>query len=130
MKQKNIKLIYWIVTILFALFMAFSGISELMQTEQSKQLFINLGYPLYLNLILGVAKLLGVIAILQTKFRTIKEWAYAGFTFDLVGASASFALNGDGIVAAFFPLIALAVMFVSYFLWKNKVQQIKALFKK
>ena len=119
MKTKTIKIIYWIVTVLFALFMLFSGISELIGTESGKQLLIALGYPLYLNLILGLAKVLGVIAILWPRFRTLKEWAYAGFTFDLVGASASFAFTSNEIFAVIFPLIVLAVMFVSYFLWKN-----------
>ncbi len=119
MKAKTVKIIYWSVTILFASFMLFSGISELMGTEQGNKVVLDLGYPLYINLILGVAKILGVIAILQTKFRTIKEWAYAGFTFDIAGASASFALNGGGAGDVLFPLPILAVMFVSYFLWKK-----------
>ncbi|MEK6819226.1 MAG: DoxX family protein [Nanoarchaeota archaeon] len=73
MKQKTIKIIYWIVTSLFCLLMLFSGISELMQTQQGNDLLISLGYPLYLNFILGVAKVLGVIALIQPKFRTIKD---------------------------------------------------------
>src|SRR3989338_4130233 len=120
MKQKTTKIIYWTVTILFALFMTLSGISEVMQTESAQQLMISLGYPIYLNLILGVAKLLGVFAILQTKFKTIKEWAYAGFTFDLLGASTSFVLVGESnVMGILFPLIFLAVMFYSYFLFKK-----------
>ncbi len=119
MKQKTIKVIYWIVTSLFCLLMLFSGISELMQTQQGNDLLISLGYPLYLNFILGVAKVLGVIALIQPKFRTIKEWAYAGFTFDILGASASFALNGSSLGDSLFPLIILVVMFISYSLWKK-----------
>ena len=119
MKQKTIKIIYWIVTSLFCLLMLFSGISELMQTQQGNDLLISLGYPLYLNFILGVAKVLGVIALIQPKFRTIKEWAYAGFTFDILGASASFALNGSSLGDSLFPLIILVVMFISYSLWKK-----------
>ena len=119
MKSKGIKITYWIVTIIFAAFMLFSGISELMQTEQGKEALAALGYPIYLNIILGVAKVFGAIAIVQTKFRTIKEWAYAGFAFDIVGASLSFALNGDGMVAALFPLVFLIVLFLSYVLWKK-----------
>ena len=121
MKSKTIKIIYWVVTILFVALMLFSGISELIIGDkiEGNEILIQLGYPLYINFILGVAKILGSVAILQTKFQTIKEGAYAGFTFDILGASVSYALNGNGILEAAFPLIILAVMFVSYFSWKK-----------
>jgi len=119
MEKKTVKTIYWIVTILFAAFMLFSGISELVRTEAGDELFMHLGYPLYLNYILGVAKILGVIAITLPQFKILKEWAYAGFTFDLGGATLSFILNGDGFGAAAMPLVILAVMFVSYGFWKK-----------
>ena len=119
MKQKTIKIWYWIVTIIFALFMLFSGISELMQTESAKKVITDLGYPIYFNLIIGFAKVMGAIAILQTKFKTIKEWAYAGFAFDIIGAIASMALNGNGIMPVLLTLPFLIVMFLSYILWKK-----------
>ncbi len=124
MKPKTIKIIYWVVTILFSAFMLFSGIVEIMQTQQTQEVMKQLGYPMYVNTIIGIAKILGVIAILQWKFPIIKEWAYAGFTIDIIGASASFYFSGDGIVATLMPFIFLAVMFVSYFLWK-KVEKMK-----
>ncbi|MEK6808529.1 MAG: DoxX family protein [Nanoarchaeota archaeon] len=119
MKPKTIKIIYWIITIIFSLFMLFSGVSEIMQTEQGKEAMKHLGYPIYVNTIIGVAKILGTLAILQRKIRTLKEWAYAGFTIDFIGASASIYFTGDGIVMALFPMIFLAVMFISYYLWKK-----------
>ncbi len=119
MQQKTIKILYWIVTLLFALAMFFSGISELMQTEQGKEVLQHLGYPLYLNIILGIAKVLGALALIQTWFRTIKEWAYAGFTIDIIGASLSMFFTGDSILMSLSPMLFLAVMFVSYALWKK-----------
>ena len=124
MKPKTIKIIYWTLTILFSLFMIFSGVSEVMQTEQAKGILKHLGYPIYVNTIIGVAKILGALAILQWKFRTLKEWAYAGFSIDFIGASASMYFAGDGIVMMLSPMIFLAVMFISYFLWK-KVEKMK-----
>jgi hypothetical protein len=47
----------------------------------------HLGYPSYLLAILGTAKLLGAPALLQNRFPTLREWAYAGFAFDLIGAN-------------------------------------------
>ena len=119
MNPKTIKVIYWVATILFSMAMMLSGITELMQNEQSKEVLLHLGYPIYLNLILGVAKVLGAIALLQMKFKTIKEWAYCGFAIDIIGASASIYFAGDGISKALFPAVFLAVMFVSYFFWKK-----------
>ena len=120
MKPKTIKIIYWISTILFCLGMLFSGVTELMQTEQAIEVMKQLGYPAYLNMILGIAKVLGILAILQWKFKTIKEWAYAGFAFDFLGASASLYFAGNGILMALSTLPFFAVMFTSYFLWKKK----------
>jgi len=119
MGDKGLKITYWIVTILFVAFMLFSGFSEIIGTEAGDALLITLGYPLYLNFILGIAKVLGGIAIIQTKWKAIKEWAYAGFTFDLVGASLSFAFIGSRFIDVFMPLVFLIVMFVSYGLWKK-----------
>ena len=119
MKPKTIKIIYWAVTILFSLAMLFSGVSEIMQTEQGKEVMKHLGYPVYVNTIIGVAKILGVIALLQWKFKTIKEWAYAGFTIDFIGAAASLYFAGDGILMALTTIPFFAVMFISYYLWKK-----------
>ena len=124
MKPKIIKIIYWVVTILFSLFMLYSGIVEVMQNEQAKEIMKHLGYPIYVNTIIGVAKILGALAILQWKFRILKEWAYAGFTIDFIGAGASLYFAGDGILMALSTIIFLAVMFASYFLWK-KVEQMQ-----
>lgn len=119
MGKKSIKIVYWISTILFVAFMLFGGIGGLVGSEAGDAVMIALGYPLYMNIILGIAKILGSVALVQTKWYTIKEWAYAGFTFDILGAGMSFLLAGMGISMVVVPLITLAVMFVSYVNWKK-----------
>lgn len=120
MSPRSVRIIYWVATILFALAMISSGVQELMQTESAKNVLIQLGYPVYLNIILGVAKVLGAIAILQWKFKAIKEWAYAGFTIDIVGAAASMLFTGVPILMALpIPALFFAVMFTSYFTGKK-----------
>lgn len=85
--MKTTKLVYWISTILFAGFMIFSAIPNIMVNAESKAFLTGyLGYPEYFIPFIGVAKLLGSIAILIPSFRKIKEWAYAGLAFDLIGA--------------------------------------------
>lgn len=124
MKPKSEKILYWVITVIFSLAILQSAVVEIMQTESSKQLMDMLGYPHYLNTILGVAKILGVIAIIQPWFKTIKEWAYAGFSIDFIGAMASGMYATDEIAIIIVPLIFLVVMFLSYYFWK-KTEQIK-----
>ena len=120
MGQKAISLGYWVLTGLFCVGMLFSGISELMGVPSANEALIQLGYPLYLNSILGTAKVLGVIALLQPRWKTLKEWAYAGFTIDILGAAASIALNGNGIIPVLTTLPFLILLFGSYLLGKKR----------
>ncbi len=84
--MKKTKIIYWTSTILFAGLMIFSAIPDIAVTEEAKQFIMQLGYPVYFMPLIGVAKLLGCLAILTPGFKRIKEWAYAGLFFDLIGA--------------------------------------------
>ena len=70
---------------------------NLIRYEEQREAMAELGYPVYLMTILGVAKLLGVLALLLPGTPLLKEWAYAGFTFDLLGASVSHAFVGHSI---------------------------------
>ncbi|WP_373553337.1 DoxX family protein [Haliscomenobacter sp.] len=120
--MKRITLIYWIVTGLFAAFMIFSSISNVtLAPEAVAMLSDHLGYPKYIIPFLGAAKILGAIAILVPSFRRIKEWAYAGLFFDLVGAFFSL-LQVDGPQpSVFFMLIFIGMLLASYFLWHKKI---------
>lgn len=84
--MKNVKIIYWITTILFAALMTFSAIPDIIMMPEAVDFIRKLGYPVYFIPFIGVAKLLGSIAILIPYFKKIKEWAYAGLFFDLIGA--------------------------------------------
>ena len=88
--MKKINLIYWILTGLFCGLMLMSAIPDIMNTSDAV-LIINkqLGYPAYFTPFIGAVKILGVIALLIPGFPRIKEWAYAGFAYDLVAATYS-----------------------------------------
>ncbi|MBO9564855.1 MAG: DoxX family protein [Niastella sp.] len=124
MKPTTTKVLYWTLTIIFSLAMFLDGIGGVTQQEAGQEVMRHLGYPMYVLIIFGVAKLMGVIAIIQTKFLAIKEWAYAGFAFNFLGAFASRAFSGDSIGETIFPLIMLLIMFLPYLLWK-KYQLVK-----
>ena len=91
MTSKTTNLLYWIFTILFAGLMAFSAVPNLLTTPKSVQ-FMNgmLGYPVYIIPFIGLAKLLGVIAILIPGLKKIKEWAYAELFFAFCSCSFRF----------------------------------------
>lgn len=124
MTTKTIKILYWTLLALFCLMMIMDGVSGIMQVEDGKKAFLQLGYPNYLMTIVGTGKLLGAIALLQPKYKILKEWAFAGFTINFLGASASWALSGGPTAFVFIPLVMQIIMFVIYFSWK-KYEQIK-----
>jgi uncharacterized membrane protein YphA (DoxX/SURF4 family) len=96
-----------------------SGVLELFTNgpESVVQSMQFLGYPLYLMKILGFAKILGAIAILSGRLPKMKEWAYAGFTFNFLGATASHVLAGDSASATVIPFVFFIALMVSYALW-------------
>ncbi len=119
MKPKTIKTLYWVSTIFIALLMLLDGIGGVTQQAAGQEVMKHLGYPMYVLIIFGAFKILGAIAIVQTKYQALKEWAYAGFAFNFIGAAASRALAGDGAGEIIFPLIVLAILLIPYFLWKK-----------
>ena len=120
--MKKINIAYWIVTGLFAAFMLFTGISDFMELPDSKALHKSLGYPEYFTLFIGTAKILGAITILLPGIPRLKEWAYAGLTFDLVGAcySAIAAFGFDPMMLTM--LVFFAFLFGSYWLHHKRLQ--------
>src|SRR4051794_33732349 len=85
MTKRN-KIIYWIATIWMSLGMVSTGMVQIFRVSEEVEEMTELGYPLYFLTILGVWKILGVIAILIPKYPLLKEWAYAGFIFVMSGA--------------------------------------------
>ena len=63
-----------------------------------------------------VGKLAGAIVLALPKLPRLKEWAYAGFAIDFLGAAASHGLNGDPIDKLFPPLVIFGLLMGSYFL--------------
>ena len=95
MSTKKINIIYWIFTGLLLAAMGLGAIPDLLSMPDALAVFKQLGYPAYLSPFMGAVKLLGVIAILIPGFPRIKEWVYAGFIFDITGASYSSLATGE-----------------------------------
>ena len=114
MTKRN-KIIYWVATLWLALGMTATGIVQILQVKEEVDMMAHLGYPLYFMAILGVWKLLGVIAILIPKFPLLKEWAYAGFFFAMSGAILSHFAKGDEAIAYFGPTLLLVLTVLSWY---------------
>ena len=121
MTKRN-KIIYWIATIWLALGMAATGTQQLFHMKVEGALappgvygITQLGYPVYLLTILGVWKILGVIALLIPKFPLLKEWAYAGFFFLLTGAIFSHIATGHSMNELFPSALLLVLLVVSWY---------------
>ena len=114
MTKRN-KIIYWIATLWLSLGMVSTGIVQLMKMENETTMMKHLGYPEYFLTILGVWKLLGVLAILIPKFPLLKEWAYAGFFFSMSGAFISHLIMGDPANEIFPSVLLLVLTLLSWY---------------
>ncbi len=114
MTKRN-KIIYWIATLWLALGMTSTGIVQLIPLKEEAEMIQHLGYPLYLLTLLGVWKLLGVIAILIPKFGLLKEWAYAGFFFAMSGAVVSHLAMKEDASTLFGPILLIVLTVVSWY---------------
>jgi hypothetical protein len=114
MSKRN-KIIYWVATIWLSLGMVSTGLVQLLRVKEEADMFARLGYPDYLMIMLGVWKMLGVIAVVVPRFPLVKEWAYAGFFFAMSGAAFSHIINGDEAKELFGPMLLLILTIVSWY---------------
>ena len=107
---------FWTTTILGPASFVIGGVLNLTQASRATDSLSHLGYPAYFAWILGAGKLLGALAIVAPGLPRLKEWAYAGFFFDLTSAAFSRAMVGDGMVDIIAPLGFLALVLASWWL--------------
>jgi uncharacterized membrane protein YphA (DoxX/SURF4 family) len=104
---------YWVATGLVVAMSVFAGFAYLSGSAQAVEGFAHVGYPQQLRILLGIAKLLGAVALVVPGLPKLKEWAYAGFTFAWIAAFVAHYLAKDG-PKAFMPLVLLVLLAVSY----------------
>jgi uncharacterized membrane protein YphA (DoxX/SURF4 family) len=111
----------WIPTGLASALLMLSALPDVLRVPGALTVFHHLGYPAYLLPFLGTAKLLGVAAILAPGFPRLKEWAYAGLTFDVVGALYSHLSVGDPANVWAPAAIGLSLVTASYVTHRNRL---------
>jgi hypothetical protein len=109
------KIIYWVATIWLSLGMVSTGLVQILKRKEDVAFILQLGYPEYFLTIIGVWKLLGVVAILLPRFPLVKEWAYAGFFFMMSGAIFSHIAMHNGIAEIAPALLLLTLTVVSWY---------------
>ena len=112
--------LYWIFTGLLGTLIVAASIPDIVRSREAVEIFQHLGYPTYLLPFLGLAKLLGVVAVVGPWFNFLKEWAYAGLTFDLLGALYSHLSVSDGPDRWIFALAGLVLLAASYILFRQQ----------
>lgn len=114
MTKRN-KMIYWGTTGFLAFGMIAQGVTQINHSKGYTEIIAHLGYPIYLLTILGIWKILGVVAVLIPKHELLKEWAYAGFFFVMSGALFSHIAAGDSFKEIFPSLFLLLLIVASWY---------------
>lgn len=122
MNPKAIRITYWVLNIIFCLFHAMDAGGGLAKAQAGVDAMNAMGYPIYLMGFFAVLKLLGVVALLQNQYKTIKEWAFAGFSFTLIGAAVSHICVHDTPLFIVMPVIFLVLLFALYYFWRKMDQ--------
>ena len=120
--MKKNKIIYYIATGLLTALLLMSAGMYVFKHEMVAEMFGAFGYPVYIIYPLAVAKLLGLFAIWNPNFKTLKEWAYAGFFFNFVLAFFAHFTIGDGEQGG--AIIAIVLLIVSYIFSKKKSKKL------
>ena len=113
MSKRN-RIIYWIATGWLALGMTSTGIVQFLQVKENIQPILDMGYPAYFMIILGVWKLLGAVVILIPRYPLLKEWAYAVFFFAMSGAVFSHLASESPLTEILPALLLLTLTLISW----------------
>jgi len=107
---------YWIITVILSFCIFSGGLAQALLVKGVIQGFKPLGYPMYFISLIGIWKMLGVIAILIPKFKLLKEWAYVGIFFTMTGAVISHIASNDVSVQIIAPVVLAVFTVLSWYL--------------
>jgi DoxX-like family len=115
-KESRVTIAYWVSTTLVCVFFAMTGFMELTHNPHMVHALVSMGYPEYSLGAEGLAKVLGVLALVLPVPVSVREWAYAGLTYLAIAFTlAHFATHGE-------PHVAIALLLLtqaSYWLWRK-----------
>ena len=114
--EKRKRIWYWIITVILSFCIFSGGLAQALQIKGVVEGFKPLGYPAYFISIIGVWKMLGIIAILTPKFKLLKEWAYAGLFFTMTGAVISHIASNNVSAQIIAPVVLAIFTILSWYL--------------
>lgn len=123
--MKKNKIIFWVATVILILWEGAMPLGTVFFAPE----YVNagtkpLGYPDYFAYTLIICKVLGVIAISMPKVpSTLREWAYAGLTFNLIFAFISHACVDKNFSYMVMPLVVLGILILSYIYGRKMREQ-------
>ena len=109
---------YWVTTGLLVFCMT-GGIFELLGLKPTIEGIMRLGYPSYIIPALGLGKVLAILAILWPGLPRLKEWAYAGIFFNMMGATVSHVARNDG---AWIIVVTITIAAITLASWALRPQ--------
>ncbi|MEX0593651.1 MAG: DoxX family protein [Balneolaceae bacterium] len=122
--MKKLKTVYWITTVLFSAMMLYSA-TMYFTSPQMAGAFEHLGFPDYFRVELGIAKFIGVALLLIPFAGRLKEWVYAGFTFNMISASIAHTVMGDPVSAVSTPIVLLVLLAASYISFRKLGEELE-----
>jgi len=114
--EKSKLIWYWIITAVLSFFIFSGGLAQALQVKGVVQGFKPLGYPTYFISLIGIWKMLGIIAILIPNFKLLKEWAYAGLFFTMTGAVISHIASHNVSLQIIAPVVLAVFTVLSWYL--------------
>ena len=107
------RITYWIFAGLTWTFLVVFGVQDLFHKQTVSASISHLGYPEYFCYLLGAGKLLAAAALIYPKTKLMRDWAYAGITFELISSFVSHWIVGDPWSLRVAPLFVLAIVLVA-----------------
>jgi len=121
--MKKINMYYWVFMVLVIGAMGIGSVIGLITYPNSTEQFTQLGYPAYLAPFLDVARILALITLVfLNNYPRLKEWAFAGLVFDVVGAIYSQLAAGKPFVNLIFPVFAILFLCGAYVFYHKKLK--------
>jgi hypothetical protein len=120
MASRKLLIVYWVSTAFVVLVMGVAGALFVLRVDAGLKVLNHLGYPLYFATLIGVTRLLAAAAVLAPVPRGLREWAYAGLTFDLLATIFSILASGLPAVDIIQPVIILLAVLTSYLSWRKR----------
>lgn len=105
---------YWLTTVVVVGECAVGGALDLLKAPPFYPVMIELGYPSYLAVIMGAAKVIAAVILAAPRLPRLKEWAYAGVMINMIGAAASHVAMHQGVSTLLAPTMFAALALLSW----------------